>query len=88
MQCNTSIYKIKPEIYISSAIIVHVEVFKMAEKRKQLSDDIKKVIVEMRESGHKLHGEKIHHKPAVVVCLTRETERCLFDKFGVTLIPH
>ena len=55
MQCNTSIYKIKPEIYISSAIIVHrVDVFKMAEKRKQLSDDIKKVIVEMRESGHKL----------------------------------
>ena len=29
------------------------EVFRMAEKRKHLSDDIKKVIVEMRESGHK-----------------------------------
>ena len=32
--------------------------------------------------------KKMNHKPAVVVCLTRETEGCLFDKFRVTVRPH
>jgi hypothetical protein len=31
-----------------------VDIFIMAGKRKQLSNDIKNVIVEMRKSGHKL----------------------------------
>ena len=31
-----------------------VDIFIMVEKRKQLSNDIKNVIVEMRKSGHKL----------------------------------
>jgi hypothetical protein len=31
-----------------------VDMFIMAGKRKQLSNDIKNVIVEMRKSGHKL----------------------------------
>jgi hypothetical protein len=55
-QCisKPSIFKIRPEINLSSAMLgQHVDIFIMAGKRKQLSNDIKNVIVEMRKSGHK-----------------------------------
>jgi transposase len=56
-QCifKPSIFKIRPEINLSSAMLGQkVDIFIMAGKRKQLSNDIKNVIKEMRKSGHKL----------------------------------
>jgi hypothetical protein len=56
-QCiyKPSFFKIRPEINLWSAILGRKgDIFIMAGKRKQLSNDIKNVIVEMRKSGHKL----------------------------------
>jgi hypothetical protein len=47
--------QIRPDINLSSAMLgLKVDIFIMAGKRKQLPNDIKNVIVEMRKSGHKL----------------------------------
>jgi hypothetical protein len=40
--------------YQAPVCLQKVDIFIMAGKRKQLSNDIKNVIVEMRKSGHKL----------------------------------
>jgi hypothetical protein len=47
-----------------------VDIFIMAGKRKQLSNDIKNVIVEMRKSGYKIMEQhcKLHSIIVKIVC--------------------